>query len=352
MAVTKIADVIVPSVFTEYSQQLTMQLAAFIQSGIVVLDPQLNALLAGPGLTFNLPSWNPLADTDEDLQSDDDTVNSVPEKVGATQEVGVRLSRHKSWSAMDIVATLAGSDPMESVARQTATYWAQRLQKTAIATVQGVFADNAAAPTGTEHVQNDLTNDISDDSAGAYEEGVTDFSAEAVIDTATLMGDAMAALTGIVMHSIVYAKALKNDLIDFEPDSNGRLTLPSFMGKRVVLDDGVPNPAGAGAAATAAGVYHTWLFGTGALRMGRGSPPVPTEMERKPSAGNGAGQDILHNRVEWMIHPTGHKYAGTPPNSGPSNASTSNNLAHAASWQRVFAERKMIKMARLITKES
>ena len=51
------------------------------------------------------------------------------------------------------------------------------------------------------------------------------------------------------------------------------------------------------------------------------------------------------------MHPTGNAYVGTPPAGGPSNAATTNNLAAAASWARVFSERKLIKIARLITRE-
>jgi len=83
-----------------------------------------------------------------------------------------------------------------------------------------------------------------------------------------------------------------------------------------------------------------------------GSPSVPTEVDRVPAAGDGGGQDVLHNRVEWTLHPTGHAYIGTAPNGGPSNAATANNLAAAASWSRVWSERKQIKIARLITREA
>lgn len=352
MAVTKIADVIVPEIFTPYVQQQTMVLNAFIQSGVVAVDEQLNALLAGAGLTFHLPSWNPLADTDENTQSDDDTTLAVPNKHSATEEIGVRLSRHNSWSAMNLTAVLAGADPMTSIGNQVANYWAQRLQKTTISTIQGVYADNAAAPSGGDtHTQNDMTNDIS---GGGYVAGVTDFGTEAFIDTEVTMGDAAEQLVAVCMHSIVYAKARKNNLIDFVQDSvNGQaVRIPTFLNKRVIVDDGLPNPAGSGAAATSAGIYHTWLFGTGAVRYGTGTPEVPTEFERLPRAGNGGGQDILHNRIEWMVHPTGYKYIGTPPNGGPDNTSNANMLAAAASWSRCFAQRKQIKMARLITRES
>jgi hypothetical protein len=66
-----------------------------------------------------------------------------------------------------------------------------------------------------------------------------------------------------------------------------------------------------------------------------------------------AGSDILYNRVEWCIHPVGHAYVGTRlKEGGPTNAATSNNLAYSGSWVRVFPERKQIKLARLITRES
>ena len=100
------------------------------------------------------------------------------------------------------------------------------------------------------------------------------------------------------------------------------------------------------------GVYDTWIFGQGAVRLGMGAPKVPTEVQRLPAAGNGGGGEVLYSRTELCIHPVGHKYAGTAPAGGPSNATSSNNLANASSFQRVFSERKQIKIARLITRES
>jgi hypothetical protein len=101
-------------------------------------------------------------------------------------------------------------------------------------------------------------------------------------------------------------------------------------------------------------VYQTWLFGSGSTQMGIGSPKVPTEVERKAGGGNGGGQDVLYNRVEWCIHPTGHAWvaAGTP-NGGPANTGTADpDLDEAASWDRRYPERKQIKFARLITREA
>jgi hypothetical protein len=161
------------------------------------------------------------------------------------------------------------------------------------------------------------------------------------------MGDSQDDLGLVLMHAVVYHKAQLNNLIEFVPDSTNMnaVDIPFFLGRRVIVDDGMPVD-GTGK------IFDTWMFGAGAVRMGVGSPDQATEMERAPRAGKGAGQDILHTRVEWCLHPVGYKYAvASPASGGPSNAATSGNLAHADSWVRVFPERKQIKIARLKTIE-
>lgn len=337
-----VADVVVPEIFTPYAQQLTEEKSELIRSGALVTDTALSNLLSGGGLTFNEPSFKDLDNDADNVASDTLATTSTPNKIGTLTEIQVRLSRNQSWSSGDLASDLAGADPMAAIGTRVADYWARRLQAAFIATITGVFADNAAAPTGSEHTQNDMTHDVS---GGAFVDGVTNFSAEAFLDAAVTMGDSMNKLGLVMMHSIVYNRALKNNLIDFIPDSiNGQaVNIPVFLGRRVIVDDGVPRSAG---------VFQTWLFGAGAVRFGRSSPKVPTEIDRTPAAGNGSGQETLFNRVEWCIHPVGCAYAvAAPAKGGPSNASTANNLAHADSWQRVFTERKQIKIARLITRE-
>jgi len=353
MAVTKISDVIVPEIFTPYAQVRTEEKSALIQSGVASRDAMLDTLLAGAGLTFNVPSWNDLDHGDEEnVSNDDETDQSSPSKIKTLEEVGVRLSRNKSWSSMRLIQALAGEDPMQAIGNLVSDYWTGRMQAAFVATVQGIFADNAAAPSGTEHVLNDLTVNLSTLNGSVYLAGTTDFSADAFIDACTTLGDGASSVTAVAVHSIVYARMQKNNLIDFIPDAEGKITIPVFLGRRVIVDDGMPNPAGRGAAQTVSGVYHTWLLGPGAFRIGVGSAEVPTEVERKPSGGNGSGQEILHTRVEWMIHPVGHRYDATSPSGGPSNASTVNNLSSVATFKRVYPERKQIKIARLITRES
>lgn len=338
---TAIADVVVPAIFTPYTQQLTEFKSRLIQSGAIARDNMLDEFLAGGGLTVNAPSWKDL-DNDVENVSSDVSGTSTPNKIGTATEIAVRMSRNNSWATADLDEALAGSDPADAIASRVSDYWVRRLQLCFVALMKGVFADNAAAPNGNDtHVQGDMTVDIS---GSSYTDGLTNFSAEAFIDATLTMGDSADQLGIIFVHSVVYGRMLKNNLIDFIVDStNGAaIKIPTFLGRELIVDDSMP---------VTAGVFESWLFGPGAVRMGMGSPKTPTEVIRIPSAGNGGGQEQLYNRVEWCMHPKGHQYAGTAAIGGPSNASTSNNLANAASWSRVYPERKQIKIARLITRE-
>ena len=290
--ITRISDVVVPEIFSPYVQQMTQEKSRLIRSGAITMDPTLNIALAGGGLTFDEPSFKDLDNDTDNVSTDDPATNSSPNKIGTATEIQVRLSRNNSWSSMDLTADLAGADPMMAIANRVSDYWARRQQAAFVATLNGVFADNAAAPSASEHVQNDMTHDIS---GASFVDGVTNFSAEAFIDGTATMGDSMEDLTMLMVHSIVYARMLKNNLIDFVSDSiNGNaVRIPTFLGREVIVDDGVPRTNG---------VFSTWLFGRGAVRGGMGSPKVPTEIDRKPAAGNGSGQDVLFNRTEWIIH--------------------------------------------------
>lgn len=346
--ITDVGDVIVPEVFSSYVQQLTQEKSRLVQSGALSSDSQLSGLLAGGGATFNVPSFKDLDNDEDNVSSDEaddsftgDSNNSTPKKIGTAKEIAVRLSRNQSWSSADLAGDLAGADPMDAIANRVATYWARRLQAAFVATMKGVFAMNAAAPAnGSTHIQNDMILNIS---GASYSAGVTDFSAPAFIDTAVTMGDSMEDLRLLCVHSIVYARMQKNNLIEFIPDARGEVMIPTFLGRTVVVDDGMPNTAG---------VFESWLFGENSVGLGTGSPKVPTETERKPGSGNGGGSSILYNRTEWCIHPRGHAFIGAATSEGgPSNAATTGNLAAAASWRRVFGERKQIKIAKLITRE-
>ena len=346
MAYTAIGDIVVPSVFAPYVQQLTEEKSALVQSGAFARDEQMDELLMGGGKTFDLPSWQDLANTADNVDTANQASSATPQNIDSSQEVFARLKRNNSWGAADLLSTLAGSDPMDVAANRVAGYWIRRLQAAYIALQTGINKDNGSNDSG----------DYAEDIAGAsFTDGVTNFSAEAFIDAANTLGDSEEDVAVVMMHSVVKARMQKNNLIDFIPDSEGRVRIPTFLGRIVVVDDTMPSGTavvrGDGSAGVA-GMYETWLLGPGQIRFGVGQPKVPIETDRQPLAGDGGGVETLTSRVEWGIHSRGHAYVGTAPDGGPSNAATANNLAAEASWNRVFPERKQIKFARLITRES
>lgn len=333
--VTRLADLIVPEVFAPYLQQITEQKSRLIRSGALRRNTYLDTFLAGPGLTINVPDFRDLDNDEENISSDDPTQKSNPNKIGTSMEIAVRCSRNNSWSAMDLDPDLIGPDPLAAIANRVSDYWLRRQQTAFVSVVSGILKNNATA-TDAYHTQNDMIHDVS---GGSFVDGVTNFNAENFIDTTLTMGDSLDELSMVMMHSVVYARAQKNNLIDFIPDANGQIQIPTFLGRQVIVDDGMPNTGG---------VFDTWLFGAGAVLLGDGMPKVPVEVWRDPAAGNGGGQEVLFNRKQWSMHPVGHAFVSTAiADGGPTNT----QLNTAASWQRAYAERKMIKIAALRTRE-
>ncbi len=350
---TQVLDVVVPEQFSPYIQQLTEEKARLIQSGTISRNALMDQFLAGGGLTFNMPSFQDLDNDTDNISTDDvsdlialsdagtiaafgaTTFNdSVPLKIETGTEIAVRLSRNQSWSSADLAAALAGPDPVSAIAQRVSFYWQRRLQAIFIASWEGVILDNIA------NDSSDYQNDVS---GSVFVDGVTNFSAEALLDAKVTMGDSSGNLSSMMVHSIVLNRMKKNNLIDFIPDARGEVMIPTFQGMEVIEDDGIPNTSG---------VFDTWIFGAGAMQMGVGSPKVATAVERIEAAGNGGGQEVLHSRQEWSLHPVGHAYTGTAADGGPGNTTATNDLNNAASWNRIYPERKQISFARLITRES
>lgn len=317
MATVKIADVIVPSIFDPYVLNRTMELSELYQSGVVQNDPHFDALASSAGRTVNMPYWNDLSGNSEVLS---DSSALTPATINAGQDVAVILRRGKAWSSNDLAGNLAGSDPMGAIGNMVASFWARDMQKTTIKLLSGVFAASSMA------------NNVSDISAGSGAAAV--ISASSFIDAAYRLGDNETSITAVVMHSATMALLAKQDLIQFVSASGMVTKVPTYLGKRVIIDDGCP---------VSGGVYTTYLFGEGAIALGNGNPVdfVPTETDRDSLAGN----DILINRKTTILHPRGVAWSGAPAGSSPTN----DELATGTNWTRVYDPKK-IKIVKFVHK--
>ena len=305
---TKIADVIVPEVFNPYVIERTAELSALVKSGIVVRNPELDALATAGGKLINMPYWKDLTGEDEVL---DDDGALTPGKITSGQDVAALLMRGKAWSVNDLAKALSGDDPMRAIGDLVAEYWARQRQKTLLSVLKGVFA--SATMSGNVH-------DIS-----ALEGDLAKISGPSFIVAKNKLGDASDKLTAVVMHSAVFTALEQQNLISYIPNSEGVVEFPTYMNKRVIVDDGCPIDTD---------IYTTYLFGEGAIGEGNGQAPVPTETDRDSLA----GEDILINRQHFLLHPRGVKFTNTSvAKASPSNA----ELASQANWSRVYENKNI-----------
>ena len=106
MAITKIADVIVPELFNRYVINRTMELSAFFQSGIVVNSPEFDTLASEAARTHNMPFFEDLQGESEAILED---VKMTPKKIGSNKDVSTTILRQNMWGASNLSAALAGA---------------------------------------------------------------------------------------------------------------------------------------------------------------------------------------------------------------------------------------------------
>lgn len=334
MATTQLTDVVIPEVYESYTAVNSPERTAFFEAGVAVQNGALTALANSGGNQVNIPFWKDLdATVEPNLSSDNPASSATPQKTTADKQIGQMAYINQTYSAADLAGEIAGSSPMQHIRNRFGRYWQRQWQRRTIAAIVGILADNAANDSG------DMINDIAIEDGNNAAAGNL-FSRSAFTGAAFTLGDAFESTSALAVHSIVYKQMVDNDDIEYIPDSQGQLTIPTFLGRRVIIDDGLPVEAGV----TSGFKYTSILFGQGALGYGEGRPAVPVEVEREALQGDGGGVEHLIERKSWLIHPFGFKVAATP---GADSFSLT-ELNAAATWDRVV-ERKNVPLAALIT---
>lgn len=330
---TRLSDVpIVPEIATAAIILRSLNSNAFVNSGVMIRDPEADAFLTNNlgGKTFAPRYLGPLADDEPNISSDDPSEKSTPKKITGGKNKAVRQSLNQSWSSMDLTNTYLGLDITTAITNQIGDYWNIQENKRLLASLKGIIAADLA--TGSPVMTVDVTGKTGADAL---------FNAEAFIDAQTTMGDMASSLTAVAVHSTVYATMKKLNLIDFIPASEGRVEIPTYQGLTVIQDDAMTYvPAVTGDSPSPA-KYYTYLFGRGAVALGVGTPKTPFAIHRDEAAGNGGGEEIVHSRLEWIIHPQGFSF-------GLEETPTLAQLETASNWTRQY-ERKRIALAALIT---
>lgn len=335
MSTVQLADIIDVTVFRDLPAVNSPEKTAFFESGVITNNALLNELASSPGKLAELPFWKDLDGSVEVNYSTDNPANvATPQKVTQGSQIARKAFVNQGWSASDLASELAsGARAMEHIRARTDSYFMKQWQRRLIATCNGILADNVANDSG------DMVIDVAADATGS-QSAATRFSRTNFTAAAFTLGDAFENVGAIGVHYAIYKQMVDQDDIDFIPDSQGALTIPTYMGRRVIVDDGLTVTPGA----TSGFKYTTILFGAGAFGYGNGAPIVPVEVEREAAQGNGGGIETLWVRNTWILHPFGFQNTGTP--AGASYNLT--ELGAATSWDRVV-ERKNVPLAFLIT---
>lgn len=323
VAYTTISDVIVPSVFAPYLDEERTKVNRLVQSGALVNDPFLAAFLAGGGNSVNVPSWKNTDTDGENVDSDDatDTTPTNLNKMETSEQVAIRINRNGIWGSADLVATLAGDDPMGAAARMVAGFQVQKRQQAMISVLKGLL--NATGPLA----------------AGVQTYGTT-IDADHVIDAQAPFADEQAIMgSTLVMHSKVWRDLQKAELIDFEPTSTQNIGFGTYLGYTLAVDDDVEVVSGT------PDTYYTYVLGAGSFGTADGRPRVPVEVEREATYAEGGGIERLIVRDQYVMHPYGCSYT---PTGGLPNNPTNAALATVADWSLVFP-RKKVKINAFIT---
>lgn len=334
MAAVLRSDIIVPEVFTPYLTEATTVRNSFLTSGVVTALDALN--LTEGGDTVVIPNWD--ADLSGDAERLTDTSSLTPGKIGTDKQIGVTLHRGRAWEARDLASMAAGSDALSAIGSKIADYITNQQQKDMIATLKGVFGALGSANTGAAFAE------LCVDASGS---GETVLGPRHIAAAEVILNEDADKLGAIVVPPKVYADLKERRAIDFVTADDARvtkgtntagnltglnafggsvaaaytssLTVPFYMGMRVIRSKDLPTD-GTGSSTK----YACYVMSTGAIGTGQ-QMALRTETARDILAKSSAISVDWHN----CYHPLGSRYEG-PVN--PTQA----DLADADNWVRVY----------------
>ena len=327
MAKTAVADIIIPTEFEKYAIERTAELSAFGECGIVESAPEFDALAAGGGREVKMPFWKDLSAARQLLS---DAASLTVNKITSDQDIARIHNDAQVWSVNHLAKVISGDDPMQAIIDLVGGYWARTDEGLIVSCLKGMF--------GAASMAGNLLSIKSETIAG--QSSATRLNGATFVDATQKLGDRGDRLSAVALHSATEAALRKLDLIDFVPDSEGKMTIKTFQGRRVIVDDNLPTRAGT----TDGTVYTSYLFGPGAFA--RGTAPLDGEPLQGGFGTEGVeiarvaldSDTVLINRRRYILHPRGVKFtSASVAGDSPTNA----ELETAANWVRVWENKNV-----------
>lgn len=320
---TRLADVWVPEIVNPATFDAALVQSKIISSGAVQVDAGMSADLTGNGFLFENPAYINIADSDIPalIPNDDPDDIGEPENIGKRTGFWHRLARDKGWASMDVVQDIAGVDPLAQVAAQ---YGGAIAKWREVALMRMLSAVTSTAVAGSS------LNFMFGTETGASATAANRFNPDSLIDAMVAAGNDTfdgGAGWSLLLHPLTYAQMVKDDLLDTQSASSQSLTIPTYMGIKLVITRVAPTRAGT----TNGTVRTSYLVRDGAIKMGVGRAKHPTELQRKADIGNSGGGEIFWVRDVFGYSINGFSFKGTPD---PKLSDTA--LATTGNWERVL----------------
>ena len=315
--ITKLLDAITPEQYTQYTNTRAEKHSAFIQSGILVPTPTLDQMIVSGGKLVNMPEWSQTSLTDQVLQEDTALETG---KTSAKSQIAPVLYRGTGASYTDLVAIIAGSNPVTQILNDFADYTLRSDQEIMQSIIKALFAKGAGTSKGA------LTDTHVSDQSAAQNPVICP---EMVIDARSILGTSRSKLTIIAMHSKVKAELEKQNTQTkhYIPASESKAGFDTYLGMRVVEDDSL---------LPVDGVYETYLYAAGSF--GRNTATPADMVTYEPDRDKAKGNNMLYVRRARVIHPFGLKFKSEQVSGlTPTNA----DLALAKNWEKVHETKKI-----------
>jgi hypothetical protein len=302
---TKLTNVIIPENFASYIDKAPLDQNNFYKSGVMERTAYFDQLASQGGYTATMPYWGEL-DGDYVTRTDSDAGLPSFEKINTGVEVAIKCFDKIAVGTGSLVSELAGSNAAEAIYRKIGKKITTLDEKRLLATLTGVFEST------------DMANNILTVAEANFDNG-------AIVDAGQLLGDRQDNIVAIAMHSKLYAKFKKLNLVTNHATLVSDVTgAPiEFIGnKYVIVDDSLTDGTNT----------EAYLFKRGAVAYGRGGEEYPVEIGKLPHF----EEEGITVRKNHIFHVRGTSWVGT---AGLINASI--ELKKGTNWKLVYQPKEV-----------
>lgn len=302
-------------IYGKYVESLPhMRTNALLKSGAIVTDPRIKQLLSA--FTGSYATRIPLMGRIGGKPVNYDGKTDIPYTgIGSLSQRIISYGRAKAWGDNDFTVDITSEDALKWMAQQIADFWDDVNCDTLTNVIKGIFSmtGDVNAEFVTKH-----TYDISQ----AVDKEMTAATLNTAVQIAS--GQNRNIYTTVIMHSTVARNLENKKLLEYmkgtDPQGIQRdLTMGTWNGRTVIVDDGVPFDS-------STGTYTTYVLGSGAFAFDNLGAKVPFEKVRK--ALEQGGIDILVNRRRMFWVPRGISFEGNTT----SLSATDEEFADGKNW--------------------